>query len=159
MGRKKKVEEEEVYHVEVITQARVSVEKDWEYYVKWAGYDSDADTWEPAKNVAQCERLLHSFWAHIGHDNKDYNVGHVFTAKDYWIKQEKEFFATQFAEDAKRQREMKKPSVKQATKATEPKQVESDTDSSEESDIPLKQLPPVAKTLTMRGQKRKNTLS
>lgn len=90
---------------------------------------------------------------------------------DCYEEQEKEFFATQFAEDAKRQREMKKPPVKQASSPDntryavlhiihQPKQVESDTDtsSSEESDIPLKQLPPVAKTLIMRGQKRKNTL-
>ncbi|KIK98504.1 hypothetical protein PAXRUDRAFT_673933 [Paxillus rubicundulus Ve08.2h10] len=37
MGRNKKVEEDaedEVYHVEVISKARVSDEGDWEYLVK-----------------------------------------------------------------------------------------------------------------------------
>ncbi|KAG2155418.1 hypothetical protein DEU56DRAFT_724594 [Suillus clintonianus] len=84
MGRKKKVEQE-VYHVEVITKARVSDEGDWEYYVKWAGYDSDADTWEPQDNVKQCDRLLNSFWGHVGTDDDDYSVGFEITAKDYWI--------------------------------------------------------------------------
>ncbi|KAG1885640.1 hypothetical protein F4604DRAFT_1951840 [Suillus subluteus] len=159
MGRKKKVEQE-VYHVEVITKARVSEEGDWEYYVKWAGYDSDADTWEPSQNVLKCQRLLSSFWDHVGNDDDDYSVGYEITAKDHWIKKEKEFFATQFAEDAKlnSEKDTKKPPIKQTTKAPEPKQVETDTDGSEESYTPLKQRSPVPKTLAGRGKKRNNTL-
>ncbi|KAG2156464.1 uncharacterized protein EDB93DRAFT_1079686 [Suillus bovinus] len=111
MGRKKKVEQE-VYHVEVITKARVSEEGDWEYHVKWAGYDSDADTWEPAPNLSKCERLLCSFWDHIGIDDNDYSVGYEITANDDWIKKEKEFFATQFSEEAK---DTKKQPIKQVS--------------------------------------------
>lgn len=148
MARKKKVEEE-VYHVEVITKARVSEEGDWEYHVKWAGYDSDADTWEPGDNLRQCNRLLESFWLHVGTDDNDYNIGYEITAKNHWIKQEKEFFARQFSEDAKRksEKDTKKPPIKQ-----------DDADWSEESDSPLKQKSPVAKTLAARGKKRNNTL-
>ncbi|KAG2368177.1 hypothetical protein BDR07DRAFT_111892 [Suillus spraguei] len=148
MARKKKVEEE-VYHVEVITKARVSEEGDWEYYVKWAGYDSDADTWEPADNLRQCNRLLQSFWLHVGTDDNDYSVGYEITAKNQWIKQEKEFFARQFSEDAKRksEKDTKKPHIKQ-----------DDADWSEESDTPLEQKSSVAKPLTTRGKKRNNTL-
>ncbi|KAG1867800.1 hypothetical protein DFJ58DRAFT_113070 [Suillus subalutaceus] len=159
MGRKKKVEQE-VYHVEVITKARVSEEGDWEYYVKWAGYDSDADTWEPTQNVLKCQRLLSSFWDHVGSDDDDYSVGYEITAKDHWIKKEKEFFATQFAEDAKlkSEKDTKKSPIKQTTKAPEPKQVETDTDGSEESYTPLKQRSPVPKSLAGRGKKRNNAL-
>jgi len=108
----------EVFHVEVITQARVvpmsSDEDDddgsdsdsdtskkkktakWEYLVKWAGYDSSADSWEPESNVAGCQRLLHSFWDHIGTDNRDYSIGHTVVASDKWIKREKKYFAVEF---------------------------------------------------------------
>ncbi|KAG2350636.1 hypothetical protein BDR05DRAFT_985641 [Suillus weaverae] len=160
MGRNKKKVQQEVYHVEVITKARVSDEGDWEYYVKWAGYDSDADTWEPTRNVSQCERLLCSFWDHIGNDNNDYPIGYEIAARDYWIKQEKEFFAKQFSEEAKRksEKDTKKPPIKQTAKAPEPKQVDNDTDTSDESDIPLKQRSPVAMPLAARGKKRNNTL-
>ncbi|KAI0048006.1 hypothetical protein FA95DRAFT_1141100 [Auriscalpium vulgare] len=83
MGRRGK--KQEVFVVEVITAARVTEDNDWEYYVKWEGYDSDADTWEPEANVAKCKRLLHSFWEHVGTDNEDYPVGYTCEAKDYWI--------------------------------------------------------------------------
>ncbi|KAF8746326.1 hypothetical protein AX14_000109 [Amanita brunnescens Koide BX004] len=122
-GKHSKKDAEEVYHVEVITKARVvaatdssSAEEDggsaydltkkkkrrgtpeakWQYYVKWAGYDSDADSWEPEENVAGCQRLLTSFWEHIGVDDKDYNVGYIAEADKQWIKREKRFFAKEY---------------------------------------------------------------
>ncbi|KAF9480026.1 hypothetical protein BDN70DRAFT_920799 [Pholiota conissans] len=106
--RKSKKKEEEIFHVEVITKARVAVPgsddeapednagADWEYYVKWAGYDSDANSWEPSKNVESCERLLASFWDHVGIDNKDYFPGDVICAKEDWIEKEKAFFAKEY---------------------------------------------------------------
>lgn len=110
--------------------------------------------------MSQCERLLCSFWDHIGNDNNDYPIGYEIAARDYWIKQEKEFFAKQFSEEAKRksEKDTKKPSIKQTAKAPEPKQVDNDTDTSDESDIPLKQRSPVAMPLAARGKKRNNTL-
>ncbi|KAG0703113.1 hypothetical protein DFH29DRAFT_803977 [Suillus ampliporus] len=161
MARKKKVEQE-VYHVEVITKARVSEEGDWEYYVKWAGYDSDSDTWEPQQNVKQCDRLLNSFWKHVGTDDDDYSVGYEITARDHWIQQEKDFFATQFSEETKRkngEKDTKKRTGKQEkAKAPEPQKVATNDDSSEYSDTPLKQSSPIAKTSASRGKKRAKAL-
>ncbi|OAX44859.1 hypothetical protein K503DRAFT_795147 [Rhizopogon vinicolor AM-OR11-026] len=157
MGRKKKAEQE-VYHVEVITRARVSEDGDWEYYVKWAGYDSDADSWEPQENVKQCERLLSSFWKHVGIDDEDYSVGYEIAAQDYWIKEEKDFFAKQFAGEGSRKSEndSKKRKVKQEkTKTPEPKKVEIHVDSSEESDVPLGEISAGLKTATLQRKKRK----
>ncbi|KAF8078395.1 hypothetical protein FPV67DRAFT_1403111, partial [Lyophyllum atratum] len=61
----------------------------WEYYVKWAGYKSKYNTWEPEENVAGCQRLLASFWEHIGTDNADYFVGHEVKAEPQWISKSK----------------------------------------------------------------------
>ncbi|KAN0100824.1 hypothetical protein V8E55_000808 [Tylopilus felleus] len=110
MPRRKKVEEEEeeeeeVFHVEVITKARVSDEGDWEYFVKWAGYNSDSDSWEPSSNVQQCDRLLESFWKHVGMDNEDYAIGHVIEAKEDWIEREKRYFQDTFVKRSKRKSE------------------------------------------------------
>ncbi|CAK5264768.1 unnamed protein product [Mycena citricolor] len=86
-------EEEEGYVVEVITKARVvnpgpdspHRQGNWEYYVKWVGYDEDEDSWEPAENVAACQRLLTSFWSNVGTDDNDYPVGYEVEAKPAWI--------------------------------------------------------------------------
>jgi hypothetical protein len=43
------------------------------------------DSWEPAENVEQCDRLLRSFWKHIGMDNSDYTPGDQFDAQEWWI--------------------------------------------------------------------------
>ncbi|EMD41671.1 hypothetical protein CERSUDRAFT_110243 [Gelatoporia subvermispora B] len=82
--------------VEVITMARVTKKKKWEYRVKWAGYDSESDTWEPEENVASCDRLLKGFWSNIGLDNDDYPPGHTVRATPSWIKKEKERFRKEF---------------------------------------------------------------
>ncbi|KAF8140031.1 hypothetical protein EV363DRAFT_1311469 [Boletus edulis] len=90
MPKKKKVEEEEeVYHVEVITKARVNEEdSDWEYLVKWAGYASDADSLSSGK--------------HIGTDDNDYPVGYETAAKEDWIDKEKRYFQETFFKSSKR---------------------------------------------------------
>ncbi|KAG6842490.1 hypothetical protein C0991_000016 [Blastosporella zonata] len=121
-------EEEEVYHVEVITKARVappsSGEEDeddqeqlrrkkgkskkpkkaqWEYFVKWANYNSDSNSWEPAENVAGCQRLLASFWEEVGTDNGDYDVGYNVEASEKWIKKEKRHFQKEYNEAKRRE--------------------------------------------------------
>lgn len=53
--------------------------------MKWAGYDSDANTWEPAKNFSQCERLVASFWEDVGWDSVDYPEGTEVIPSDTWI--------------------------------------------------------------------------
>jgi len=77
--------DEDVYHVEVITSARVNEDAEWEYLVSWAGYSSEDNSWEPAENVVQCDRLLRSFWKHVGMDNEDYSPGDQFDAEVSWI--------------------------------------------------------------------------
>lgn len=94
--------DEDVYHVEVITSARVNEDAEWEYLVSWAGYQSDEDSWEPADNVVQCDRLLSSFWNHIGNDDYDYSPGAKFDAQPGWIKQERDFFAKQWGKVKKK---------------------------------------------------------
>ncbi len=42
-------------------------------------------SWEPSENVAGCERLLKSFWRHVGDDNEDYPVGYETFATEDWI--------------------------------------------------------------------------
>ncbi|KAI9445468.1 hypothetical protein H4582DRAFT_1915640 [Lactarius indigo] len=106
MGGKQTLDEsdEGVYHVEVITSARVNEDAEWEYLVSWAGYSSDEDSWEPAENVIQCDRLLSSFWKHIGIDDQDYSPGDKFDAQPSWIKREREFFANQWGKVKKKKR-------------------------------------------------------
>ncbi|KAH9043764.1 hypothetical protein EDB85DRAFT_2080724 [Lactarius pseudohatsudake] len=106
MSKKQTFDEsdEGVYHVEVITSARVNEDAEWEYLVSWAGYSSDEDSWEPAENVVQCDRLLSSFWKHIGIDDQDYSPGDRFDAQPSWIEREREFFANQWGKVKKKKR-------------------------------------------------------
>ncbi|KAI0307557.1 hypothetical protein B0F90DRAFT_1674737 [Multifurca ochricompacta] len=96
--------DEDVYHVEVITSARVNEDAEWEYLVSWAGYSSEEDSWEPAENVEQCDRLLRSFWRHIGMDDEDYSPGDQFDAHPWWIKQEREYFAKMWSNKVKKKK-------------------------------------------------------
>ena len=42
-------------------------------------------SWEPSENVADCTRLLESFWKHVGMDNEDYPTGYEVSAEPEWI--------------------------------------------------------------------------
>ena len=44
-------------------------------------------SWEPERNVVGCDRLLASFWKHIGSDDNDYEEGYEFVADPDWIGQ------------------------------------------------------------------------
>ncbi|KAI0702474.1 hypothetical protein BC835DRAFT_1320860 [Cytidiella melzeri] len=88
--RRRQVEEQ--FYVEVIKQARVSSDADWEYYVKWGGYTSDDNSWEPAANLQSCERLLKSFWANIGLDDNVYEPGYTVEPTKEWIEEEVALF-------------------------------------------------------------------
>ncbi|KAK7064499.1 chromo domain-containing protein [Favolaschia claudopus] len=108
-------EEEEGFQVEVITHARVkdvNLEDPWEYRVKWGGYGSDEDSWEPSANVAACQRLLASFWEEVGVDNNDYNEGDVFAASKKWIKKERARFKTEFDKSKEEERKQKERAEK-----------------------------------------------
>jgi hypothetical protein len=53
-------EEEEEFVVETVCGARV-VEGVMEFRVKWQGYDSDDDTWEPEGNLTNCSEKVEAF--------------------------------------------------------------------------------------------------
>jgi hypothetical protein len=42
-------------------------------------------SWEPSGNVEGCDRLLASFWKHVGTDDDDYEEGYMIEAKHEWI--------------------------------------------------------------------------
>ena|ERR1700683_4210060 len=54
-------------------------------------------SWEPEQNVKKCERLIDSFWNHVGQDDEEHPVGYEFYAKTAWIEHEKDYFAREFA--------------------------------------------------------------
>ncbi|KAJ7929811.1 hypothetical protein B0H13DRAFT_2310196 [Mycena leptocephala] len=111
---------------EVITHARVNIDlaEGWEYRFKWAGYDSDEDSWvidaqfihmelrftsswEPTENVEACQALLRRFWNEIGLDDNDYGHGHVVMASKEWIELERRVFKEDFPPKKKYKREPK----------------------------------------------------
>ncbi|KAJ3287354.1 hypothetical protein HK104_008647 [Borealophlyctis nickersoniae] len=57
--------EEELYEVEKILTHKKSGKK-LEYKVRWLGYGSDDDTWEPAENVSHCTEEIDDYWSSIG---------------------------------------------------------------------------------------------
>jgi len=52
---------EREYLVEKILDARKISPKKFEYLIRWDGYSSEHDTWEPQHNL-NCEKLMKDFW-------------------------------------------------------------------------------------------------
>ena len=50
-------EEEQEFEVE-----QILARKGQQYLVKWKGYPDSENTWEPLKNLANCQLLLRQFW-------------------------------------------------------------------------------------------------
>ncbi|KIJ05620.1 hypothetical protein PAXINDRAFT_103699, partial [Paxillus involutus ATCC 200175] len=123
-----------------------------EYFVKWAGYDSDANSWEPAENVKQCDRLLASFWKHVGTDDEDYSIGYEVDAGEDWINKEKRYFAETFVKPSRRKAEKEakkkeKEQTRRGSKLATPHDNVNDSESSNDE--------PLAKRLSKKGAKRK----
>ena len=55
---------EEEYEVEQILDTREKGKK-IEYLIHWRGYGHDKDTWEPIKNLTNCQQLVQQF--HLRH--------------------------------------------------------------------------------------------
>ncbi|KAH6917175.1 hypothetical protein BKA70DRAFT_1417948 [Coprinopsis sp. MPI-PUGE-AT-0042] len=107
----------ETFHVEVIMAARVveTTKKrkrgkktqtfDWEYEVKWAGYDEELNTWEPIAHLGPgCNELLTRFWKDVGVDNGDYYDGYVCRPSKAWIEKEKKKYWADYEREKKRKR-------------------------------------------------------
>uniref|UniRef100_A0A8C5XJ66 Chromo domain-containing protein n=1 Tax=Microcebus murinus TaxID=30608 RepID=A0A8C5XJ66_MICMU len=52
---------EELYEVERIVDKRKNKKGKTEYLVRWKGYDSEDDTWEPEQHLVNCEEYMHDF--------------------------------------------------------------------------------------------------
>ncbi|XP_054577498.1 chromodomain Y-like protein isoform X3 [Eptesicus fuscus] len=52
---------EELYEVESIVDKRKNKKGKTEYLVRWKGYDSEDDTWEPEQHLVNCEEYIHDF--------------------------------------------------------------------------------------------------
>jgi len=46
------------------------------YDVKWKGFNSDHDSWEPTPCVDGCDELLSAYWAALGKQIAKRNAGH-----------------------------------------------------------------------------------
>ncbi|KAJ7109475.1 hypothetical protein C8R44DRAFT_288995 [Mycena epipterygia] len=75
------------YEVETITGARVQKKSKkiiWEYHVKWKGYSSDDNTWEPVSSFSGSEEIIAKFWERVDVGDRDiknmtqFSVGETF---------------------------------------------------------------------------------
>merc|ERR1711862_373152 len=60
-GKKKKKKAEAEYEVESIVSKRTSEEGKVEYLVKWKGWNSSDNTWEPVDNLQSSKELIDEF--------------------------------------------------------------------------------------------------
>ncbi|KAG1141336.1 hypothetical protein G6F37_008221 [Rhizopus arrhizus] len=67
MGRPRKAEPEE-YEVERIVEHRVigKTKKKIEYFIKWKGYSTKHNTWEPASAFFNAKSIVQKYWDHHG---------------------------------------------------------------------------------------------
>ncbi|GAW05687.1 hypothetical protein LENED_007560 [Lentinula edodes] len=142
-------EEEEESEFDVVAEylkgAKVDDDGEWRYLVKWHGYDEPKhDTWEPEEHIANCQRLLASFWQEIGTDDNDYDPGYQCAPSEAWIKKEKARFvrdnpdtknriAAQKAREAEQEKKRQERRQKQKKKPAVPKRNPKNTTSKKDS--------------------------
>lgn len=61
------------YTVEAIVKHRQRRNGSYEFFIKWKGYSSDENTWEPLENLAGSQALLDEYWEKIGTTPPDKN--------------------------------------------------------------------------------------
>ena len=57
------IEEEQEYEPEKILDSQ-DRNGEIHYLIKWKGYNNSENTWEPVKNLTNCQRLLRQYWNH-----------------------------------------------------------------------------------------------
>ncbi|XP_033010391.1 chromodomain Y-like protein isoform X1 [Lacerta agilis] len=62
---------EELYEVEKIVDKRKNKKGKTEYLVRWKGYESEDDTWEPEQHLVNCEEYIHEFNRHHNEKQKE----------------------------------------------------------------------------------------
>ncbi|KAJ8343779.1 hypothetical protein SKAU_G00311080 [Synaphobranchus kaupii] len=61
----------DLYEVEKIVDKRKTKKGKWEYLIRWKGYGSNEDTWEPEHHLLHCEEFIDQFNAlHIHKDRR-----------------------------------------------------------------------------------------
>ncbi|KAI1904202.1 hypothetical protein AGOR_G00003250, partial [Albula goreensis] len=61
----------DLYEVERIVDKRKNKKGKWEYLIRWKGYGSSEDTWEPEHHLLHCEEFIDQFNAlHIHKDRR-----------------------------------------------------------------------------------------
>nr|4HAE_A Chain A, Chromodomain Y-like protein 2 [Homo sapiens] len=51
----------DLYEVERIVDKRKNKKGKWEYLIRWKGYGSTEDTWEPEHHLLHCEEFIDEF--------------------------------------------------------------------------------------------------
>ena len=106
------------YEVESILNHRKRGKK-LEYLIKWAGYDSSQNTWEPEENLDGIEEMIRSYWdAQEKEKEKEKEKNKAKSAKE---KQAKE--KTKIAEKPKAKGK-EKENTKKSEKIEKPKEIE-----------------------------------
>ncbi|XP_062833767.1 chromodomain Y-like protein [Anolis carolinensis] len=62
---------EELYEVERIVDKRKNKKGKTEYLVRWKGYETEDDTWEPEQHLVNCEEYIHEFNRHHNEKQKE----------------------------------------------------------------------------------------
>ncbi|KAJ8398529.1 hypothetical protein AAFF_G00420570 [Aldrovandia affinis] len=60
----------DLYEVDRIVDKRKNKKGKWEYLIRWKGYGSNEDTWEPEQHLQHCEEFIHQFNALHVHKNR-----------------------------------------------------------------------------------------
>ena len=64
-----KIEDDDEYEVEkILKQKRVNGQPF--YLVKWKGYNTSENTWEPIANLKGCHQAMQEYWQQRGHSKK-----------------------------------------------------------------------------------------
>ncbi|XP_057693560.1 chromodomain Y-like protein 2 isoform X1 [Corythoichthys intestinalis] len=69
----------DLYEVEHIVDKRRNKKGKWEYLIRWKGYGSKEDTWEPEHHLLHCEEFIDSFNSLQRHSHKQPQIPKCMT--------------------------------------------------------------------------------